>query len=91
MIQKVNTIGGTNNVLKVFNGTLDVDVQQKRKETVCLSDGSYQFTIYDSAGDGLYDPGTYKVTTNGSVIAGNDSFENSFEKSTMFSIPFTSN
>jgi hypothetical protein len=86
VIQKVNTIG-TNNVLKVFNGTLDVDVQQKRKETVCLSDGSYQFTIYDSAGDGLYDPGTYKVTTtNGIVIARNSSFD-SFEDSTLFSIP----
>ena len=87
-VQKLNTIG-TNNVLKVFNGTLDVDVQQKRKETLCLSDGSYRFTIYDSAGDGLYDPGTYKVTTtNGVVIARNNSFD-SFEDTTLFSIPMT--
>jgi hypothetical protein len=88
-VQKIE-IGNENQVvIKLFNGTVE-DVQV-HDESVCLSDGSYQFTIYDSAGDGLYDPGTYKVTTNGSVIAGNDSFENSFEKSTMFSIPFTSN
>jgi hypothetical protein len=91
-VQKIE-IGNENQVvMKVFNGTVE-DVQV-HDESVCLSDGSYQFTIYDSAGDGLYDPGTYKVTTtNGSVIAGgnNDLFEDSFEKSTMFSIPFTPN
>ena len=37
VVRKVNTIG-TNDVLKVFNGTLEKDVQQKRKVTVCLSD-----------------------------------------------------
>ena len=86
VIRKVNTIG-TNKFLKVFNGTLVEDVQQKRKVSVCLSDGSYEFTIYDSAGDGLYDPGAYKVTTtDGVVIARNNSFD-SFEDATLFSIP----
>jgi len=91
-VQKIEIGNGNQVVMKVFNGTVE-DVQV-HDESVCLSDGSYQFTIYDSAGDGLYDPGTYKVTTtNGVVIAGgnNDLFENSFEESTMFSIPFTPN
>ncbi|UCC30105.1 MAG: hypothetical protein JSU86_18145, partial [Phycisphaerales bacterium] len=39
-------------------------------EEVCVSSTScYDFTIYDSYGDGIYAPGGYKVSYNGTVLA----------------------
>lgn len=85
-IQKINTVGG-NEVLKYFDGVNDAE-GTVRKESVCLIDGLYRFTIYDSIGDGIYPPGNYNVTTNGNIIVRDNDFSIS-EESTTFSIPFT--
>lgn len=47
---------------------------------VCLVDGCYDFTIFDSYGDGIccgYGNGSYTVTSNGNVLASGGAFNNS--------------
>ena len=87
-IQKINTDGEDNEVMQFFDPIADGEEGTVRKESMCLVDGTYQFTIYDTVGDGLYSPGNYNVTSEGSLILRGDSFEGFLER-TMFSIPFT--
>mmetsp|Transcript_12790 Transcript_12790/g.27763 ORF Transcript_12790/g.27763 Transcript_12790/m.27763 type:complete len:144 (+) Transcript_12790:1-432(+) len=58
-----------------------------RKESICLEEGVYQFTIYDSLEDGIYAPGHYNVTSYGELIAQGEDFEHS--ETTIFSLPLT--
>ena len=86
-IQKIND-SGNNIVLKTVNGTSD-DVNKVRKESICLEDEqTYQFTIYDTFGDGIEAPGYYNVTStsDGSLIVKGGDFEDS--ESTIFSVPY---
>ena len=58
---------------------------------MCLPAGEYEFTIYDSAGDGIccdWGDGHYNVTSVGELIAQGGDFED--KETTMFSIPFIS-
>mmetsp|Transcript_23315 Transcript_23315/g.44211 ORF Transcript_23315/g.44211 Transcript_23315/m.44211 type:complete len:757 (+) Transcript_23315:67-2337(+) len=58
-------------------------------ETLCLKEGLYIFTIYDSAGDGISrtEKGQYNITSsNGELIAEGREFE--LRETTIFSIPF---
>jgi hypothetical protein len=89
-IQKINTDGENGEVLQFFDPIFREGDEEGtvRKESMCLVDGTYQFTIYDTVGDGLYSPGNYNVTSEGSLILRGDSFEGFLER-TMFSIPFT--
>ena len=55
---------------------------------LCLSEGNYTFTIEDSFGDGIGDPGYYNVTSNGILIksgGGSNGFQE--EESVSFSVP----
>jgi len=84
-LQKMND-SGDYIVLNSFNGTSD-DATQLQKESMCLEgEQTYQFTIYDSAGDGIFSPGHYNVTSNGNLIVQGGEFENG--EITSFSIPF---
>ena len=65
---------------------LTVKCLGRGKESICLQEGSYQFTIYDSASDGIFDPGSYNVTSYGEIIKEGGDFVSS--ESTLFSIPF---
>jgi len=60
-------------------------------ENMCLPEGEYHFTIYDSRGDGLccgYGKGHYNVTsTNGGLIAEGGEFGK--RETTMFILPFS--
>jgi len=38
--------------VKAYSGT-DDDANTLRKESMCLEEGQYEFSIYDAAGDGL--------------------------------------
>lgn len=40
----------------------------------CLTSGSYEFTIFDSFGDGIQDPGYYTISLNGQPLASNANF-----------------
>jgi len=71
------------------------DANNLRSEFLCLEEGAYQFTIYDSFGDGILDPGYYTVVTRdgsrgGALIApsevGGDTFP--YGETTSFFIPF---
>ena len=60
-------------------------------ESMCLPAGEYEFTIYDSAGDGIccdWGDGHYNVTSVGELIAQGGDFEE--KETTIFSIPFIS-
>ena len=57
---------------------------------VCLYEGNYTFTIRDSVGDGIFDPGYYSVTSNGVDIklgGGSNGFTD--EESVSFSVPYS--
>jgi len=89
-LQKRNN-SGDYNLLKTFNGTWD-DQNEARTESMCLEDGeqTYQFTIYDTFGDGIEAPGYYNMTSNGNgrlIVKGGD-FE--YSESTIFSVPYES-
>ena len=59
-------------------------------DTICLQEGEYIFTIYDSKEDGICcenGEGKYNVTSNGMVIVEGGKWDGWFE-STTFSIPF---
>lgn len=43
-------------------------------EVVCVSEGCYSFTIYDSFGDGIYAPGGYQVLVDSVVIGSGGDF-----------------
>eukprot|EP00580_Thalassiosira_gravida_P006481 CAMPEP_0201627040 /NCGR_PEP_ID=MMETSP0493-20130528/2232_1 /ASSEMBLY_ACC=CAM_ASM_000838 /TAXON_ID=420259 /ORGANISM="Thalassiosira gravida, Strain GMp14c1" /LENGTH=71 /DNA_ID=CAMNT_0048097271 /DNA_START=75 /DNA_END=290 /DNA_ORIENTATION=+ len=64
---------------------------------MCLEEGQYEFTIYDSHGDGIFDgfdndndsfvPAHYNVTLCGELIVKGAEFDNS--EATSFSLPLT--
>jgi hypothetical protein len=56
---------------------------------VCLFEGNYTFTIRDSFGDGINDPGYYSVTSNGIEIKRGGGSNNGFqeEETVSFSVP----
>mmetsp|Transcript_40160 Transcript_40160/g.84367 ORF Transcript_40160/g.84367 Transcript_40160/m.84367 type:complete len:639 (-) Transcript_40160:138-2054(-) len=56
------------------------------RESICLQEGFYDFTITDIWGDGIYPPGHYNVTSNGLVIATGGDFL--ISETTVFSIPY---
>jgi len=71
--------------VKAYSGT-DDDANTLRKESMCLEEGQYEFTIYDSYGDGLlFFSGHYNVTSYGELIVEGAEFEHS--EATSFSIP----
>ena len=68
-----------------YIGTND-DANMLQKESMCLEEGQYEFTIYDSYGDGLlFFSGHYNVTSYGELIVEGADFDNS--EATSFSIP----
>jgi surface protein len=83
-VQRINAVGD-NTILKEFIGT-DSDDSETRQESICLQEGEHQFTIYDSAGDGIFDPGYYNVTSYGEIIKEGGVFVSN--ETTVFSIPF---
>jgi len=84
-LQKMND-SSDYDLLKTFNGTYD-DATQLQKESMCLEgEQTYQFTIYDSYGDGMNAPGHYNVTSNGNLIVQGGEFGHG--EITSFSIPF---
>mmetsp|Transcript_37938 Transcript_37938/g.69681 ORF Transcript_37938/g.69681 Transcript_37938/m.69681 type:complete len:158 (-) Transcript_37938:106-579(-) len=64
-------------------------IARSYSESMCLPSGEYEFTMYDSAGDGIccdWGDGHYNVTTsNGTLIAHGGAFES--EETTRFSLP----
>ena len=55
-------------------------------ESLCLDEGSYEFTVFDSDGICcLYGDGQYNLTSNGNVIAQGGEFTNS--ETTVFFVP----
>jgi len=83
--------------VKAYSGT-DDDANTLRKESMCLEEGQYEFTIYDSYGDGLliddvyydniYVPAHYNVTSYGELIVEGAEFDHS--EATSFSLPLPS-
>ena len=85
-VQRINA-AGNNTILKAYNGT-ESDKYAMRKESICLQEGSYQFTVYDSGNDGMYqfevydsdsdgiyEPGNYNLTLHDKVIVQGGEFE----------------
>lgn len=52
------------------------------EQSICVGDGCYTFSIADSFGDGIFDPGGYTLTVDGTLIASGGDFE--FGESTEF-------
>lgn len=60
---------------------------QFHKKSLCLQLGDYEFTIFDSYGDGITPPGHYNLMlASGKLIAEGGQF--AMGESTPFSIPF---
>jgi len=76
-----------NNVgLKTVYGTSD-DANKRQNESMCLEgEQTYQFTIYDSYGDGIDAPGQYNITSDGKLIVQGGEFGQG--EVTSFPIPF---
>jgi len=72
-------------VVKTYQGTYD-DRYTLRKESMRLEEGQYQFTIYDSFGDGFYGDGHYNVTSCGVLIVEGGVRQ---IEATTFSLPFS--
>jgi len=95
-VQRINDVGD-NIVVKTYQGTYD-DQYMLRQESMCLEEGQYQFTIYDSYGDGLaffFDDevnslygGHYNVTSYGELIV--EGAEFIYSETTSFSLPLPS-
>ena len=45
------------------------------EQSVCVGEGCYTFNIADSFGDGIFDPGGYSLTVDGTLIASGGDFE----------------
>jgi len=74
-------------VAMTASSSLQFNANTLNSRRFCLPKGEYEFTIYDSAGDGIILPGHYNVTTlNGALIAQGGEFE--WEEATRFSLPF---
>ena len=76
------------NIVATLNWEDFVEEESLVVSNVCLYDGNYTFTIRDSFGDGINDPGYYNLTVNGVVIksgGGSNGFLE--EESVSFSIP----
>jgi len=87
-LSKVNT---TEAILRGFADKRYTEYQYKT--TMCLENAQYEFTIYDSYGDGLTGGGQYNVTVGGTVIMEGGDFSGDgitpINISESFSIPFT--
>jgi len=83
-VQRINDVGD-NIVVKTYQGTYD-DRYTLRKESMRLEEGQYQFTIYDSFGDGFYGDGHYNVTSCGVLIVEGGVRQ---IEATTFSLPFS--
>ena len=84
----------TNWVLSKITTTNDITIlegnpQQKGSyyaDEICLGDGEYNFTIYDSYGDGIGGDGHYSISLDGKVIAKGGNFGTS--ETVAFPIPY---
>ena len=56
---------------------------------VCLPEGDYRFTVFDTANDGIFAPGYYNVTSYGRPIArgGGDFSQYTGNETVAFSLP----
>jgi len=92
-IRKVSASGDDSVMLTTFDARKQkVDLQAEHTESLCLEEGDYRFTIYDSAGDGLCcgvghgRDGYYNVTSYGTVIAQGDDFRGSNSQTKVFNL-----
>ena len=89
VMQRINA-DDTNMILKTFNinGT-ESDNGEVQKESVCLQEGEYQFTVYDSGSDGIccnFGEGKYNIMVYEEVIVEGGEF--GLGETTKFGIPF---
>lgn len=66
-------------------------VNERYVKELCLEKGSYKFTMYDSAGDGICcanGDGGYAVTSNGVILAQGGEF--GFSEESRFELPTSS-
>jgi len=84
-VRRINDVGD-NIVVKTYDGIWD-DIFMLRKESMCLKEGQYQFSIYVSLGGGLGGDGHYNVTSYGQLIVEGAEFRGS--ETTIFSLPFS--
>ena len=74
------------NAQVVFEGRPQ-DPNTYHAHELCLQEGEYKFVINDSAGDGLFPNGSYRIVIDGTMIAYSDS--GAFSKDVVsFSIPY---
>jgi len=88
------TLSKVNDTEVILRGFADKRYTEYQYETtMCLENTQYEFTIYDSFGDGLTEGGQYNVTVGGTVIMeGGDFLDDEMRArntSILFSIPFT--
>ena len=71
----------------LFSGD-DYDDETNFSTTFCLEDGTYDFTIFDSFGDGIccaYGAGSYSLDLGGTNLASGGAFGSS--ETTTFTLP----
>lgn len=99
-MSKITDISNDNNVTQADNMIVAEDCYsntdddttdgcpEEAVDKLCLQEGRYEFTIRDSVGDGIDDPGYYVITSNGDEIkrgGGDNGFED--VETTVFDMP----
>mmetsp|Transcript_4049 Transcript_4049/g.7243 ORF Transcript_4049/g.7243 Transcript_4049/m.7243 type:complete len:232 (+) Transcript_4049:55-750(+) len=90
----LSRINSSNVMETFFKGSAEfVKNLHSYADKMCLERGEYEFTIYDSKGDGIccgvFGNGYYNMTVDGKVIAQGGEFER--KETTSFSIPINMN
>ena len=80
-----NHLGGVK-LVKASEDYSGLEPESLKMHTFRLCEGMYEFTIRDSYGDGIADPGYYSLTSDGAMIVEGGQFE--YYESTAFALPF---
>lgn len=72
-----------------YDQPLRLESNQTISHSMCLEEGRFQFTIFDSGGDGIccdYGQGEYSISSGGQIIFQGGTFGGS--EATTFSLPY---
>eukprot|EP00580_Thalassiosira_gravida_P019286 CAMPEP_0201663480 /NCGR_PEP_ID=MMETSP0494-20130426/5262_1 /ASSEMBLY_ACC=CAM_ASM_000839 /TAXON_ID=420259 /ORGANISM="Thalassiosira gravida, Strain GMp14c1" /LENGTH=837 /DNA_ID=CAMNT_0048142083 /DNA_START=198 /DNA_END=2711 /DNA_ORIENTATION=- len=84
-LSRIVAVDGVSDVEVVLEGSPE---ELGHEYVVCLESGEYEFSIFDSFGDGILSPGYYSMTIDGVMIVQGGEFES--EETVSFTLPIPS-
>jgi len=88
VLTKIDTTGAQSNIDTFFAPFVSEFANQLSTKSLCLDEGSYKFTMYDSYGDGLCcvnGNGEYIIKSNGITLGQGGEFRYNDER--LFELP----